>query len=173
MDRKRSQTNGKPNARAAARPSRTHLALSWAIVLLWLAFIFFMSSRTSDGLDGGMGFASEVYRWLKAMQADVLGPGIDVIAPFAHFLEYAVLGALFANLLSNYMPLRRAMVLAIVLASAYGVTDEVHQYFVPGRMCDPLDWLVDTVGAGVGSACWMLVATKRTEGKRKKEGKPA
>jgi VanZ family protein len=38
-----------------------------------------------------------------------------------------------------------------VLASAYGITDELHQAFVPLRMPDPMDWLVDTVGAAVGA----------------------
>ena len=43
------------------------------------------------------------------------------------------------------------MLLAIVVASAYGVTDEFHQLFVPGRACDPVDWMVDTAGAALGA----------------------
>ncbi len=30
------------------------------------------------------------------------------------------------------------------------MTDELHQLFVAGRHCDPVDWLVDTLGAAVG-----------------------
>ena len=34
----------------------------------------------------------------------------------------------------------------------YGVSDEVHQAFVPFRDSNWLDWLADTVGAAVGVA---------------------
>jgi VanZ family protein len=42
---------------------------------------------------------------------------------------------------------RQAVVLAIVTASVYGLTDEVHQLFVPLREASWQDWLADTVGA--------------------------
>ncbi len=38
---------------------------------------------------------------------------------------------------------------ALALASIYGVTDELHQYFVPGRSCDVHDWMADTSGAAI------------------------
>jgi VanZ family protein len=38
-------------------------------------------------------------------------------------------------------------VLAILTASAYGLTDEVHQAFVPLREASWQDWLADTIGA--------------------------
>lgn len=37
---------------------------------------------------------------------------------------------------------------AWAIASAYGVTDEFHQAFVPNRSADLLDWRADTLGAG-------------------------
>jgi len=37
--------------------------------------------------------------------------------------------------------------LAVLLASLYGVSDELHQAFVPGRSADAADWLADTTGA--------------------------
>jgi VanZ family protein len=40
-------------------------------------------------------------------------------------------------------------VLAIVTASVYGITDEVHQLFVPFRESSWQDWLADTVGATI------------------------
>lgn len=55
----------------------------------------------------------------------------------------------------NYALPRRALWLmalaALALASLYGVSDEVHQLFVPGRMCDPADWVTDTLGAALGA----------------------
>jgi VanZ family protein len=54
-----------------------------------------------------------------------------------------------------------AAVVAAALASAYGVADEVHQLFVPGRQFDPRDMLADSVGAGAACAAAWLVARVR------------
>ena len=59
------------------------------------------------------------------------------------------------------MPLRRACLGAVIGASLYGVSDEFHQLFVPGRMCDPMDWLVDTAGAALGSGLAYLQLRRR------------
>lgn len=77
-------------------------------------------------------------------------PGSAVPGRFGstgHFVLYAVLGALFMLALPKTQPLWKWAALAVLLASVYGVTDEFHQSFVPGRMPDVLDWVVDTAGA--------------------------
>lgn len=43
---------------------------------------------------------------------------------------------------------------AVLLAASYGVADEVHQMFVPGRSPDLLDWLADVAGAVAGA--WLV-----------------
>lgn len=48
----------------------------------------------------------------------------------------------------------------IALASLYAVTDEFHQSFVPGRVCDPADWLTDTLGAALGASAAVLALEK-------------
>lgn len=136
---------------------------SWAVVLGWACLIFFMSSNTSSGLNQGLGVFSQVYQVMKDVQAGLFGPGVDVLSSIAHFCEYTVFGALLANALRCHLSLRRACFVAIVCASAYGVTDEIHQLFVPGRMCDPVDWLVDTVGATVGAGLLYVVLRSRTK----------
>ncbi len=45
-----------------------------------------------------------------------------------------------------------ALAVALAVASAYGVTDELHQRLVPGRQCDFYDWAADTIGALAGAA---------------------
>jgi VanZ family protein len=66
-----------------------------------------------------------------------------------HMLEYGAGGALAALALGGRRPGQVA--LAVVLVSLYGVTDELHQLFVPGRSCDVKDWIADTIGATLGS----------------------
>ena len=74
-----------------------------------------------------------------------------------HFVVYAVLGALVfaANRRGGAV---RAAAIAIAVASVYGVTDEFHQAFVPGRTPDPLDWAVDTLGSAAAVALIMTTA---------------
>ena len=134
-----------------AKASRRTVAVSWALVAVWAALIFFMSSNSDTGLNEGLGFFSQIYQVMKDIQAQLLGPDVDALSSIAHFCEYTVFGALLANALRRHMPLRRACLVAIVCGSLYGVTDEFHQLFVPGRMCDPMDWLVDTLGTSLGS----------------------
>ena len=126
----------------------------WCAVALWALFIFFMSAKSGADLSGGEGLVSRIKLWLAATAAGVFGPDADVVSPAAHFVEYTVFGALiFAALRESFSEQRNPQlaIIAIIIASLYGVTDELHQYFVPDRACDPVDWLVDTCGATLGA----------------------
>jgi len=65
----------------------------------------------------------------------------------AHFLEYALLGYLLARSLGESRPRWFAV---WFLAAAYGLLDEYHQSFVPGRDPSGADFLVDAAGAAAG-----------------------
>lgn len=53
--------------------------------------------------------------------------------------------------------LGRTIVIGICFASLYGATDEVHQYFVPERSADILDWIADTIGAILSAPALLLL----------------
>jgi len=103
----------------------------WFPVILYGFLIFILSSGPVPG--GGPGF----------FQADKL----------AHFVIFAVLGALCLRTLNTTAlgnSLTVVLVLSILLSSFYGISDEIHQYFVPCRDSDILDALADTCGSIVG-----------------------
>jgi VanZ family protein len=50
----------------------------------------------------------------------------------------------------------RTLLLLVLVSSLYGVIDEVHQFYVPGRDCNVWDWLADTLGAFLGAGAAML-----------------
>ena len=54
--------------------------------------------------------------------------------------------------LSAKWPLNHAFWSAAALGVTFGVADELHQYFVPGRHCDGWDILADGIGVLLGCA---------------------
>ena len=136
------------------------VVLRWLAVALWAAFVFFMSSRDATQLSEGI--FEQVKQMLAAMLNFLFGYHEDPVSPFCHFCEYTVLGALLANALRSHVrSLRAACLAGIAIASVYGITDEIHQLFVPGRFCDPADWVVDTCGAALGALVLYVVVRLR------------
>jgi VanZ family protein len=81
-----------------------------------------------------------------------------------HALAYAGLGLLTLRALARGTwrgVTAKVAMAAAVLAGAYGVSDELHQRFVPGRQFDMRDMLADASGAGLASAAAWLVARVR------------
>ena len=108
--------------------------LSLLLALTWAGVIFFLSSQ----------------------------PGTDIPPPFPHMdklLHALVFGILGALVLGAMRPgthgYSRAQVwTALLIAGIYGVLDEIHQHFVPGRTPDVFDVLADITGAALG--IWLL-----------------
>jgi VanZ family protein len=87
----------------------------------------------------------------------------DVSDKVLHAVEYGILALLCYRAFrwaAGPAVVRQAVVLAIVTASVYGVTDEVHQFFVPFRESSWLDWLADTIGAAIGAISWRFIRSE-------------
>lgn len=120
-----------------ARPRRVAL---WVGVLVYLAAIFVLSSLPSP---------------LPALTSWVS----DKIL---HALEYGGLGLLLALALEAAgMRVRHAAGAALLVASLYGATDELHQGFVPNRDANVRDWAADTAGAALGAASAAALLRRR------------
>jgi len=84
----------------------------------------------------------------------------DVSDKVLHAVEYGILALLCYRAFrwaAGPAVARQAVVLAIVTASVYGLTDEAHQFFVPFRESSWLDWLADTIGAVIGAMSWRFI----------------
>lgn len=122
-------------ARPAVSDSRRFFSLStlwlWGPAVLQMIAIFSISAMSDPGpLPGDMSDKS------------------------GHFIGYAILGALVLRALAGGRRAGlswRAAMLAVVISGAYGVTDEFHQSFVPGRTPDVMDALADTLGAATAA----------------------
>jgi len=78
-------------------------------------------------------------------------PGLDKIL---HVAAYLPLGFLFFRALSAGRPRRHpntSLILSILLTGLYGLSDEFHQSFVPGRTIEAADALADLAGGFLGA----------------------
>ncbi|UCD92608.1 MAG: VanZ family protein [Methanobacteriota archaeon] len=70
-------------------------------------------------------------------------PQADKLAHFALYAGFGVVLNLAFSQTSLEKIRERAIPLTIIVGTVYGVTDELHQHFVPGRSMDIVDVLVD------------------------------
>ena len=115
----------------------------WLPLLLWMLLIFVESSRPAPSAPGGL-------------RADLLAIG-------AHLLLFGITA--FLVLLGRRALARPRVidgVVAILVATLYGVSDEVHQSFVPQRRADVMDVITDLIGAVVVVAMVFAVAHWRS-----------
>ncbi len=112
--------------------------LGWLPPLAWASLIFFLSAQPDEtfqklGLTG----------WLLTLGG--------------HFVVYFVLMVLLVLALraSSNLASKQIYIIAFLLAALYGLSDEYHQSFVPGRTATIADWLIDLIGAGVA---WLIMA---------------
>lgn len=90
---------------------------------------------------------------------EVLNLGFDWQDKFYHAIEYGILAFFIRRALiyqPNLIVQRYANWLTIAIASIYAVSDEIHQYFVPGRSADLSDVLADVIGATLVSSIYLL-----------------
>ena len=84
----------------------------------------------------------------------------------AHFVAYAGLSLVTLRALAEGRWVKvtaAAVAVAIVIASLYGVSDEFHQRFVPGRAFDVYDMAADACGASVAACAawaWSIISRR-------------
>jgi VanZ family protein len=123
-----------PADSTSARPSQPRRLAAWLPVVLWAGVIFALSSIPGTRL-----------RTMDLPQFDKI----------VHALLYGVLGGLLCRALDRSRaggPARSHVLLAILIATAYGVTDEIHQLWTPQRSADWRDVVADACGATLGAA---------------------
>lgn len=109
--------------------------------------------------------------WWFSSQPRMLGPEVD--DKLAHVLAYALLGALWTRAwwFTTRQSMNQVAATSIALSAGYGVIDEVHQSFVPGRTASVADVLADGVGAISGTLLLLAIyaATRAWAGRSGRE----
>jgi VanZ family protein len=121
-----------------------------------------MSARRAWSLAAAWAFVIFV---LSSIPAKTF-PSIQPFGNFdkaVHLVLYAVLGALCLVAARKTWSTRTAWLVLTTsfLALVYGITDELHQSWVPGRSADPRDVLADGIGGVIGSLAAAWTSTRR------------
>lgn len=78
--------------------------------------------------------------------------GLDKIA---HFSLFGLLATLVLRADPVWGRLRSRGWIAILAVSLFGITDEWHQSFTPGRAVEFADWIADTAGAALATTLYL------------------
>jgi VanZ family protein len=130
--------------------------LKWLPAIAWMLIIFLFSSQPG----GGSGALSRlIMEYLAQIGIDFQAwfgeHAVWVIRKIAHFSIYFILFSLLQWPLRTIRPWPKAGWLALFGTFLYACSDEFHQLFVPGRVGDLLDVLIDSSG---GLAAFLLLA---------------
>ena len=83
----------------------------------------------------------------------------------AHFFIYAILGLLISRAFLNQHRFPRwrksHTLIALILGVLYGISDEYHQLYVPGRSADVLDVVADSLGVIAGVIIFRFKTTSQ------------
>jgi VanZ family protein len=101
----------------------------WAPPIVWALLIFLFSAYPT-------GRASEIH-WKDF-----------IVKKTAHVIEYGIFAALtYRGLISSGAKKANAGIYSILIALLYGLSDEFHQSYTPGREPRVRDVVFDTIGA--------------------------
>ncbi len=81
-------------------------------------------------------------------------PSVAISDKFKHFGAFfglSILLALTLHYQNKFLLLKKYfLAAALIITSLYGILDEIHQSFIPGRYNEFLDWVADSLGAIAG-----------------------
>ena len=139
------------------------------LIILCMTLIFCFSSdnaelstKKSDGviiktcelLLGRKLTASEEEKYVEKL--------VFVVRKGAHFSIYLILGLLIMSYFKElYLINNKGLLIAFIICFLYACSDELHQYFVPGRSSEFFDVLIDSSGSILGIYIYYFISTIR------------
>ena len=97
-------------------------------------------------------------------QENIQLPNVSSVDKILHLIAFFIYGlslqfffiALFQKNKTNN---KKYAILTIIVGFTFALSDEIHQYFVPGRRADIIDLLVDWLGICLSLLCIKIVNT--------------
>lgn len=121
--------------------------LNWILMLSWMLLIFCMSHQPGEVSSKQSDLVVKIFTAIGIDLNSSLGNlATLVVRKSAHFLEYFILYFLTARVLKSYMSINKSIVYSLIIVLGYAFSDEIHQYFIPGRAMALQDVFIDFSG---------------------------
>ena len=125
--------------------------IAWVLLILWMILIFLMSHQPGEVSSNQSDLVLNIFRLIGIELNDYFGDlATFFVRKLAHFSEYMILFFFTYNVLRYYIKERKARIFSVIFVFLYACTDEIHQFFVPGRNMAFKDVLIDTSGGVFG-----------------------
>ncbi len=137
------------------------------ITILYVAFIFGNSATPGVVSSAESNWVTDLLnQWMRDWGLAFIQFSEGFIRKAAHFTEYSVLGVMLTLSLARYPFFQgKRRWLLVPLGFCIAFVDEGIQYFTPGRDCNFMDVLLDTMGVIFGVAVCALLAWLRAQWK--------
>ena len=109
-----------------------HHVIYWFPVYIYVILIFYLSSLPNP---------------ISVLPGMIRPIFMDLSHIIYHIIEYLILAILLYRALVKTLLNHNAIFCTLILVIAYGITDEIHQLFVPSRVFSFLDILSNSFGA--------------------------
>ena len=128
------------------------------LLVLWMGFIFSMSSENAEKSSNTSGQTIRVVlsavpgfeEQPEEVKVNIIEKLQFIVRKSAHFIGYMILGILASGLILQYENINKKYPLAFLICVIYAISDEIHQLFVPGRAGQIRDVLIDSAGSLLG-----------------------
>ena len=127
------------------------IMIDWSLLIVWMLLIFFMSNQPGEVSTKQSDLVIKVFSLIGIDLNSYLGSiATFIIRKAAHFTEYFILYCLSIRVLRQYIEIKKARIYCLFIVLGYAITDEIHQYFIPGRAMALRDVLIDFSGGIFG-----------------------
>ena len=121
--------------------------LKWGMVIGWMIVIFIYSNQPATLSDEKSRFVINVFKYLGLNLDSLFGDLSNfLVRKLGHLTEYAILYFFLYHAMEDSFKSKTALIASLVILFFYASSDEIHQYFVPGRAARVQDVLIDISG---------------------------
>lgn len=122
---------------------KKEIIISWMLLVIWMIFIFIMSSFNGNISSNHSGTIVDlIYNLFDISDTEKVSL---IVRKCAHVSEFFILGILVINLISKYN-VKYSYLISFIVCVLYASSDEFHQLFVPGRSGQVTDIFIDMIG---------------------------
>ncbi len=137
----------------------------WVLTVILMITIFCFSAqkaevsqKTSEGFTKKVLSTFQNFNKLPEPKQEQIVYNVQFsVRKAAHFSVFAALGTMMMSAMYLTFDKKRLWLYTYIISTLYAVSDEIHQYFVPGRACRIGDMILDSMGVTAGILVVMII----------------